>query len=89
MYRFIKAPGSDAGYTVTLKTRNKWESGTSNTLYIKITGPYSSYSEASMDGIGRNEESVYIKSDVGLPSCVTVRNSGDNAVLIEWVSRNI
>ena len=88
IYHFTKAPGSDAVYTVTLKANSEPGSGTADTLYIKVTGPYSSTNETSMDRIWVNKrKSVVIKEDVGLPSCVTVRNSGSDKALIEWVRR--
>ena len=89
IYHFTKSPGSDAVYRVTLKASSKAGSGTRNTTYIKVTGPHSSTNETSMDGIWANrQKSVDIDEDVGLPSCVTVRNLGGDDLLIEWVRRN-
>ena len=82
--------GSDASYRVTLKPNTyRWFTGTWNTLYIKVTKPYFSTNEAKMYGIDDFSKSVTVYGDVGLSSCVTVRNPGGNEVLISWVRNEI
>ena len=77
-------------YTLIILTGSATHDGTSNSVYVSLTGPVSSTAEQEVEGAGFNEGqndtfSITTSTDIGLLECVQFRLGGSDGWEFEKV----